>query len=633
MRTAIAAFILTALLAAPAAAQAAPKTVNVRIEGATETLFEGPVRTEGHEIEPTSEIVARACDGTNGGKHATPGATPTAAAVDAMSLVGESFSGTWFSGFDDYLIERWGPETSAHWGLVVDETFTSVGGCQIELEEGDRVLWAYDGTKANVHYLTLAAGSAAPSAAVATATVAIGEPLTVTVDSYAGEEGMHTTPQPVDGAKVSPVDTEEHTDFQTVDTASAETVETEAAGKTQVKFAAPGWHRLKATASGALVSNRLDVCVPASGASSCGALPDDDQVRAALPETTQEPASVQVVEGAAATFEAAAAGVPAPSVQWEESLDGGAFSVLSGATSDVLKIIGTKVDESGDAYRATFTNAAGKSQSTAALLTVTPEPAPPVVIRQPADVTVPEGTEAVFEAEASGTPEPTVQWEEASEGGPFEPVAGATADTIRVRLATLSESGDEYRATFANPLDSVLTRAAKLTVTHEASSEPGGEPLPVPQSPLTAAPSPAAVGVLGSTSGVTGTPRSPAGSLRLDGLLLSPFDDRATAIHYHGHWRKLGEGEAWQGTVTIGGAGASLSVRLAAGRPVLIVRDVHRRARIAVIAGTRRETFTLAASSATVSRTVIAARRKTAGTVQVRVLSGTIGIDGVAVTS
>ena len=223
----------------------------------------------------------------------------------------------------------------------------------------------------------------------------------------------------------------------------------------------------------------------------------------------------------------------------------------------------------------------------------------------------------------------------APKAGSFTAVVGATSDTLRVEHAATSESGDRYRARFTNVLDSVDTDIATLTVTPESGVEPSPspEPSPLPETPPTAPQTPpgsgAVLGVVSNASSAGGSP----GVLRLDGLVLSPLDDRSTDLHYHGHWRKLSEPQAWQGTVTLGGAGASLTVHLAAGRPVLIIRDVHRRGRIAVIVGSHREALTLAASSGTASRTVIGARRKTAGTVQVRVLSGTIGIDGLAVTS
>ena len=220
------------------------------------------------------------------------------------------------------------------------------------------------------------------------------KPLTVTVESYLGEEGVHTTPQPVNSAKVSPVSTAEHTDFQTVEVASPQTVMTEAAGNAVVEFSTPGWHRLKATASGALVSNRLDVCVPEAGASGCGRCRAMIRCARRCPKRRATRSDVQVVEGMDATFEAAASGVPLPTVQWEESVKGGVFAPVSGATSGVLKITATKLAESGDAYRATFTNAAGKAETSAATLTVTAAPVAPAVTRQPSDATVIEGTEA-----------------------------------------------------------------------------------------------------------------------------------------------------------------------------------------------------------------------------------------------
>jgi hypothetical protein len=51
------------------------------------------------------------------------------------------------------------------------------------------------------------------------------------------------------------------------------------------------------------------------------------------PKVTKEPASVEVLEGGEATFEASASGVPTPTVQWERSTDGGAsWSPVTGAT-------------------------------------------------------------------------------------------------------------------------------------------------------------------------------------------------------------------------------------------------------------------------------------------------------------
>jgi alpha-tubulin suppressor-like RCC1 family protein len=90
-----------------------------------------------------------------------------------------------------------------------------------------------------------------------------------------------------------------------------------------------------------------------------------------LPRVTQEPLSTTVAAGEGAAFEAAASGFPTPTVQWEVSSNGGAsWSSVAGANSDQLTLAETQSSESGDKYRAAFTNPAGKALSSVATLTV-----------------------------------------------------------------------------------------------------------------------------------------------------------------------------------------------------------------------------------------------------------------------
>jgi alpha-tubulin suppressor-like RCC1 family protein len=90
-----------------------------------------------------------------------------------------------------------------------------------------------------------------------------------------------------------------------------------------------------------------------------------------LPVVTQEPLSTTVEAGEGAGFEAAASGFPTPTVQWEISTNGGgSWSNVAGATSDQLTLAKTQASESGDEYRAVFTNTAGKAVSNTATLTV-----------------------------------------------------------------------------------------------------------------------------------------------------------------------------------------------------------------------------------------------------------------------
>jgi hypothetical protein len=299
MRTRIAALCVASLLTVALApvARAAPTQVNVRIEGKTETLFEGPILTEGHNVRASSDSSApaggRRCDGLNNGKNPQPGPTPTAAGVDAMSLIGEDFDGLWYAQpFEDYFIRRWGPDAQSegageYWGLVVNNVFTSVGGCQYQLDGGDEVLWVYDAFGNRPRLLLYPAGYSA-GALPAPVTVAVGEPLELEVDSWGDYNEGDPPPAPTrgttpyEGAEIAPVATDAQ-GFERVEADSPAAVASGSDGKAEIAFAQTGWHRIKATVvdSGGketvVRSNRLDVCVtPDPG---CATLPPEDLVR------------------------------------------------------------------------------------------------------------------------------------------------------------------------------------------------------------------------------------------------------------------------------------------------------------------------------------------------------------------
>jgi alpha-tubulin suppressor-like RCC1 family protein len=181
------------------------------------------------------------------------------------------------------------------------------------------------------------------------------------------------------------------------------------------------------------------------------------------PKVSKQPASVTVETGQTATFVSAASGVPTPAVQWEVSADGGAsWSPIENADAGTLTIAGAKTAETGDQFRAVFTNAAGEATSRAATLTVQQAPA---MTEQPSSTTVQEGQNALFEAAASGSPAPTVKWETSANGGKtWTAVAGATSSSLTIVAVKSTISGHEYRATFKNVLGEVTSQAATLTV-------------------------------------------------------------------------------------------------------------------------------------------------------------------------
>jgi hypothetical protein len=281
------ALICAALLAATGAA-AAPTELTVRIEGKDKTLFEGPILSDGHAVQAAGDAEPRTCDGTNNSAHPSPGPTPTASSVDAMEMIGQTFGATWSAGFDDYFIERWGPDeedlgAGQFWGVLVNGLLTPVGGCQWADQAGDEVLWAYDAFSGR-RLLWLAAASdpaVAPGRPLPSAQVEVGQPLALEVEGYIGPEGESAEVHPAAGVTVGPVDTDPVTGFETVEIGAATAVTTAADGSATVTFASPGWHRIKAQReAGFIRSNRLDVCVEPAGGGNCGPPPADAALRA-----------------------------------------------------------------------------------------------------------------------------------------------------------------------------------------------------------------------------------------------------------------------------------------------------------------------------------------------------------------
>ena len=183
------------------------------------------------------------------------------------------------------------------------------------------------------------------------------------------------------------------------------------------------------------------------------------------PTITTNPANVTVTAGATAMFTAAASGSPTPTVQWQVSAGGGAFTNVAGATSTTLAIAGTTTAMNGNKYQAVFTNAAGSATTSSATLTVNAANTAPTITTNPANVTVTAGATATFTAAASGTPIPTVQWQVSTNGGAaFTNVAGATSTTLSITGTTNAMSGNKYQAVFTNSAGAATTSAATLTV-------------------------------------------------------------------------------------------------------------------------------------------------------------------------
>jgi hypothetical protein len=90
----------------------------------------------------------------------------------------------------------------------------------------------------------------------------------------------------------------------------------------------------------------------------------------------------------------------------------------------------------------------------------------PTITTNPLSQSVTAGAAVSFTAAATGSPAPTVQWEDSTNNGSsFSTIAGATSATLSIGTATLGENGYEYEAIFSNSVGTATTTAATLTVT------------------------------------------------------------------------------------------------------------------------------------------------------------------------
>lgn len=222
---------------APAAASAAPVTVNLRVEGATQTLYEGPVTTDARTIT-ANDASQHPCDYQNNGSNSPAfdpsGGTPTTALYDAAKARGLAFGADWFdSPTKDFFVTRVGADTNKgspnfeSWGFAVNGTTSNVGGCQIILGAGNEVVWAYDFFNKS-HLLKL----------TGPASVTAGENATYTVtDLKSGD--------PIPNASVGGRSTD-------------------AQGRVTLTFANAGTQSLKAERNDSIRSNKVDTTVSAA---------------------------------------------------------------------------------------------------------------------------------------------------------------------------------------------------------------------------------------------------------------------------------------------------------------------------------------------------------------------------------
>ena len=261
---ALCAALFVALIAS-AGVEASPITVNLRVEGLSKTLFEGPVSTEGETFETSFSKGPHPCDyadnGLAGGKftnEGNPSGTPTTALRDAALQSGLAFDATWFgSGTEenenpgDFFVTQFGPDAELTeapfdaWGFAINYTTSPIGGCQVVLAPGSEVLWAYNYFNLS-HLLSLSGPTSANVGSSIALHVADGQTGAAIAGAAIGEDlaGVTTT---VPGSSV-----------------------TNAEGNATVTLAHAGTIKLKATQAESVRSNGLVVCVHNGNDGTCG---------------------------------------------------------------------------------------------------------------------------------------------------------------------------------------------------------------------------------------------------------------------------------------------------------------------------------------------------------------------------
>jgi hypothetical protein len=232
---------LVVLVAAPAAL-AAPVTVDLRVEGANRTLFEGPVTTDVRTFHFTNEP-AHQCDATvpdSGGTSARPVPTRGAALVAAAEQTPFELGGSWSDDFENPTIDSvagdnvaFDSATQRYLAEFKNGKSSNTGACGDPIATGDRVLFAY------------ASFGQRPLALAGPASARPGETVSVKVTD--ADDGS-----PVAGAAVGG--------------------RTTGADGTAVvgPFTQRGAQDLKATKADTIRSNRLRVCVSDGSDGACG---------------------------------------------------------------------------------------------------------------------------------------------------------------------------------------------------------------------------------------------------------------------------------------------------------------------------------------------------------------------------
>jgi beta-galactosidase len=174
---------------------------------------------------------------------------------------------------------------------------------------------------------------------------------------------------------------------------------------------------------------------------------------ASPPAIILPPVSTAVTVGQPAMFSATATGTAPLTFQWLKN-----GTPISGATNSSYTTPATTPADNNSLFTVTATNSLGSVTSSAA--TVTVDAAAAVAITtQPLNQTAYVGQTAQFSVAATGSPVLTYQWQRNGAA-----IAGATASTYTTPVLAAGDNGATFTVVVSNPVNSVTSSAAALTV-------------------------------------------------------------------------------------------------------------------------------------------------------------------------
>lgn len=182
------------------------------------------------------------------------------------------------------------------------------------------------------------------------------------------------------------------------------------------------------------------------------------------PTITLQPTDQSATAGGNTSFSVTASAASAPlSYQWQ-TLGGGTWTDVAGATSATFVVTAVTPAQNGSQFRVVVVGNGLAVISVPVTLTVTPAPVIAGISVQPADQAVTEPAVATFNVTATGTAPLAYRWQRLT-AGTWTDVAGATGASYSTPATVrANDNGAQFRVIVSNSVGSVTSGLATLTV-------------------------------------------------------------------------------------------------------------------------------------------------------------------------